>query len=306
LCLGLAAVAGCSASSAAPSLINETPNGGDGGPGSGSGGSGSVWNPDGSIGDGGILGSGQCGKNTTGVIRDFRFGSPPDFEDVGNGKLAGVGKGDGDDPGIVQDTIGPDRKPVYAGPANGTHTTTGPDNFHMWFNDTPGINERALYSIPFEEQDVSVPTSCSPSGTLKQYTYNNIAFFPIDNNNLGDPPWGYGNEGKDSNGNPHNFSFTIEFHAQFTFNGCEKFDFSGDDDVFVFLNGHRVVNLGGIHSAESPIPPVDFVTHPEIAAQAGLVPGNSYTFDFFYCERHTTASDFKLTTTLAFQDCSVQ
>jgi fibro-slime domain-containing protein len=101
----------------------------------------------------------------------------------------------------------------------------------------------------------------------------------------------------------HNFSFTVEFHTRFTFNGCEVFDFSGDDDVWVFLNGKLAVDLGGIHSIEPAR--LDFGADSTLAGKFGLTPGNAYDFDFFYCERHTTASDFKLTTTLAFQDCAV-
>jgi fibro-slime domain-containing protein len=266
----------------------------DGGPGSGSGGTGGEFIPTSGSGTGSgtgtLLGQDQCGKNTTGVIRDFRMGAPPDFETVGQGQIPG--KGSGEDPGIVQPVLGPDRKPVYAGPAGGTLTTTGPENFKYWFNDWDGINKKAYYSIPFEEQ--TVPATCTPSQTLSQFSYNKTSFFPIDNNE----GWGFGNEGY-----PHNFAFTVEFHTQFAFNGCEKFDFRGDDDVWVFLNGKLAVDIGGIHGAIQRI--LDFEQDPTLAGQYGLVPGNSYSFDFFYAERHTTLSNFLLTTTLAFKDCLV-
>jgi fibro-slime domain-containing protein len=272
--------------------VDITPLGGDGGPGSGSGGTGGDFIPttDSGSGVGTLLNQDQCGKRTTGVIRDFRLRNPPDFEAVGQAEVPG--KHEGDDKGMVQAQLGADRKPVYAGPAGGTLTTTGPENFHMWFNDVDGINRRALYAIQFSEQQIQNPSD--PSKTVTQYSYNDTNFFPLDGNDA----WGYGNEGL-----THNFSFTVEFHTQFLFNGWEVFDFSGDDDVWVFLNNRLAVDLGGIHSMEPAR--LDFVAHPELATQFGLVPGNSYNFDFFYCERHTTASDFMLTTTLAFQDCMV-
>jgi fibro-slime domain-containing protein len=243
-------------------------------------------NFDAGTGTGALLSQNQCGKNLTGVIRDFRMGAPPDFESVGAGLIAG--KGGGDDKGIVLAELGADRKPVYAGPATGTITTTGPDNFHMWFNDVDGIDVKALYSIPFDEQTVP-----NPGQTITQYSYDNRTFFPLDNNDS----WGYGNEGY-----PHNYGFTLEVHAAFVFHGWESFAFAGDDDVFVFINGHLAVDLGGIHLVESSA--LNF-GEASLAAQFGLVPGNTCTFDLFYAERRTTMSDFTLTTTLAFQDCMV-
>jgi fibro-slime domain-containing protein len=296
-CLGLIGLWACSASSASPNLVGDTESSGGSGSGEGTGGSSNITPTSDS---GAASGTPQeCGKKTTGLIRDFKFGAPPDFEYVGEARLAPQ-HGAGGETGIVKPDLGPDRKPVYNGdPNNGTFTTTGLNNFNMWFNDVDGINKRALYAIPFEEQQIPVPTTCTPSGTVTQYRYENTSFFPIDNNQ----DWGWGNEGTDINNVSHNFSFTVEFHTQFVFNGCEVFDFSGDDDVWVFLNNKRAVDLGGIHGALGKL--LDFQQDPTLAGQFGLSPGNTYNFDFFYTERHTKASDFKLTTTLAFQDCMV-
>lgn len=188
-----------------------------------------------------------------GTIRDFKA-SHPDFEGAG-----------GDDHGITTSTIGPDRKPVYAS-ATTTPTTSGKANFDQWYRDVPGVNIPTDYALTMNR----VPDSDPPV-----YRYANNSFFPIDNQL-------WGNEGK-----PHNYWFTYELHNSFTYRGGEKFNFTGDDDVWVYINHQKVIDLGGVHPAESAS-----VTLDDAAAALGLVRGETYNFDLFFAERHTTESDF--------------
>jgi fibro-slime domain-containing protein len=208
-------------------------------------------------------GGGACGSNLTGTLRDFSA-SHPDFED-----FLGV------DPGIVLPDLGADQKPVYAG-QDGNPTTTGQANFDQWFRDVEGINASVLYTLALTP---------GPGGV---FTFDDSDFFPLDDQLLG------------NEGNEHNFHFTYELHTTFLYSGGETFSFTGDDDLFTFINGRLAIDLGGVHGAMSASIDLD-----ARAAELGLVAGEIYSLDFFFAERHTTESNFRVDTTLVFIDCGV-
>jgi fibro-slime domain-containing protein len=183
--------------------------------------------------------------------------------DFSNGPIGSVGN-------AVQSTLGADGKPVYNNPsAPGIFSTAA--NFNQWYNDAPGVNQTITGSLTLTE-------TFAGSGI---YEYNNSAYFPIDGQGWGDQ--GLGN----------NFHFTMELHTTFTYQAGQTFDFTGDDDVWVFINDQRVVDLGGIHPAESAGVNLDSL---------GLTAGNNYDFDFFFAERHTTQSNLKIQTSIAFDN----
>ncbi len=204
--------------------------------------------------------NGSCGTALTGRLRDFRV-DHPDFEYV----IA-------DEHGIVAPELGADQKPVYLG-GQGI-TTTGKANFDQWYRDTPGVN------LPLE---LTINLTAGANGI---YTYDNQAFFPIDGQL-------WGNEG-----NPHNYHFTYELHTVFRYAGGEVFSFTGDDDLYVFINGRLAIDLGGVHAAENGKVKLD-----KRAAQLGLTPGKSYPLDLFFAERHTVDSHFRVDTTINFTGC---
>lgn len=203
-------------------------------------------------------------------------GAPADCENVLQGTVRDFREAHPDfeymimvDPGIVQPDLGADQKPVYAGQP-GNPTTTGQANYDQWYRDVPGVNQPFALDIPLVDA----------GGGL--FTYDNPAFFPIDGQ-------GFGNEG-----NPRNYHFTLEIHTEFAYGGGEVFKFRGDDDVWVFINGKLAIDLGGVHG-----PMQAEVALDAFAAEAGLVPGGTYPLDFFFAERHTSESNFRIETTIA-------
>ncbi|MDP9001079.1 MAG: DUF4215 domain-containing protein [Myxococcota bacterium] len=221
-------------------------------------------------------------------------GGHPDFE-----SFTPSGKG------LVRPTIGADSEPVWASntPAGATGPAlSGSVDFCWWYHET-GCNG-AGSANPYDDL-VYVDAAGAPMViTLAQqatgssiYSYASTNFFPIDN--LG---WNAGtNPEVDSacDGTPgHNFSFTSELHYLFTYQAKVAasatpavFTFSGDDDVYAFINSQLVVDLGGVHPELTGSVTLDTAQ----AMTLGLTDGGWYSIDLFQAERHTCGSDYSLT-----------
>lgn len=96
-------------------------------------------------------------------------------------------------------------------------------------------------------------------------------------------------------GRNRNGSFTLRGESQFVYNKASKlyFTFTGDDDVYMYINGVLALDLGGAHGRNTKT-----VNLNEVADKCGLVDGQVATFTFFYMERCSDASTFGIKTNM--------
>ncbi len=92
----------------------------------------------------------------------------------------------------------------------------------------------------------------------------------------------------------NNFSFTSEVKYWYLFNpeAPATLDFTGDDDVWVFVNGKLAVDLGGVHVPLNGNVTIDASTGANIY---DMQPGKVYPITIFHAERKQEGSSFKLT-----------
>ncbi len=259
----------------------------------------------------------------SGLIRDFKdmfaAGGHPDFEmpNFNPGPMKHMAY-------LVEPTLGTDGNPVLATPdgtgtvvvkqwkdslgRNISHTVYDPAlgdtvgqtsmttnvvidselSFNEWYNDVLGVNMSMWLPIVVKLQ---ADGSYVFDSAVDEPYASKGGFFPIDNQLFGTAGTVYMPGRPQGGGADRNFHFTFEGHWRFPYDASADhfFSFTGDDDVWVFIDGKLVIDLGGRHNPREQTVELN---------RLGLTDGETYNMAFFYAERHCCQSNMRIQTNL--------
>lgn len=200
--------------------------------------------------------------------------------------------------GLVQDMLDADGLPVASGNCSDAQPATiaDPDLCPYGQMLTTAANFATWYRMSAANRAIpsSLRLARQPDGSY-EFDAGGDGFYPVDDTGFTVAPATEETHDADpvvNDGGFHDFGFSTEIRYFFQYLGGETLTFSGDDDLWVFVNRRLALDVGGLHPRKTRTLDVD-----ASAAALGLTVGAIYEIVLFHAERHSGASNFQLTLT---------
>ncbi|MCH2107930.1 MAG: fibro-slime domain-containing protein [Polyangiaceae bacterium] len=146
-------------------------------------------------------------------------------------------------------------------------------SFGDWYANVDGTNVVVEKTLELTD---------SGNGKFVYDSEGTAGFFPVDGLGWADETQG------------HNFGFTTEAHVRFGYELGQEFEFSGDDDMWIFVNGRLALDLGGKHNELTAK-----IVFDDLADELDIVPGQTYNMDIYHAERQPASSNFRVETNIS-------
>ncbi|MBQ8577484.1 MAG: fibro-slime domain-containing protein, partial [Clostridia bacterium] len=174
----------------------------------------------------------------------------------------------------------------------------------------------ATSAVVYDEDENTIQNSSAAGKTMYYYEEDNsntTTYYPLlpivnekgnNTNGVTESPYFLdpGVTSTTSGGNTYvnrNYNYAIASEGEFVYHADDElfFTFEGYDDVYLFIDGKLVLDIGGAHSITNVTMNVN-----DYADILGLVDGDTYAFNFYYMERHGVGANMCIETNIRVTD----